>query len=109
MKKNKESKNTGLELAQTVLRQGELRLAAQLQVALASDQRALLAATILTAIAMAVFGFAVGWLKSGQAPIGMGAIAVSVVFFRAAWKCSKASFPQKFGLAGAQPKKLVGR
>ena len=36
MIKSKESKDTGVELARMVLHQGEIRLAAQLQVALAS-------------------------------------------------------------------------
>ena len=95
------------KLGETVLRQGELRLQAQLQVALAADQRAVLLTTIFAGASTAVLGFAAAWF--GSTPVmmelGFGALITGLAFFGAAWICGHAARPQPFGLVGAQPDK----
>ena len=96
-----------LELSRTVLRQGELRLQAQLQVALASDQRAIVLVTLLATAAAAAIGFSAAWFDAAptKAALGSGALAAGACFLAAAWVCGLAARPQKFGLVGAQPDK----
>jgi hypothetical protein len=103
MPRKPKSKALGLQLAEVVLRQGELRLGAQLEVALASDQRAILAATILAGIATAVIGFGIAWLASFHYPLGWGAIVCGLSFLVSAGLCSYAARPIGFALVGNLP------
>ena len=95
------------KLAEIVLRQGELRLQAQLQVALAADQRAVLLATILATAAAVALGFAAAWFGSipAMTGLGFGGLITGLAFAGGAWLCGHAARPLPFGLVGAQPDK----
>jgi hypothetical protein len=93
------------DLAERVLHQGELRLAAQLQIALAADQRAITSASILVAIASACLGFA-GEQFTNTLPDQRFAIALvtagSLLLVSSAL-CVSAAWPVRFRLVGAVP------
>ena len=94
------------ELAQTVLRQGELRLAAQLTVGLAADHRAMTLSGIYVVAATAALGFGAGFLSSntGSTPLGIGGIVTGLWLGIAAVQCVRAALPVQFATVGAQPK-----
>lgn len=93
------------DLAATVLKQGEVRLAAQLQIALAADSRATTFASILIAVAAILLGFggdqATG--KTPDFPLAIGALGAGILLLISAAICVTAARPIKFDLAGAVP------
>lgn len=94
------------ELAQTVLRQGEVFLQTQLQMALAADQRAVTMAAILIAASMASFGFAAEQM-GGEFPHLRFAFSLAlqgVALFGAGALCVMAAWPMTFAVAGADPR-----
>ena len=93
------------ELAERVLKQGELRLSAQLQLALAADQRAVTSAAILVAVASAAMGFA-GEQASDtntDVPFAVALLIAGVSLLVSAGFCVRVAWPVKFALAGAVP------
>ena len=96
-----------LELARTVLRQGELRLQAHLGLAVAADQRAVTLTAMFAATALAALGFGASWIDGPAAnvPLGIGAVVAGLAFAGAAGLCVWALRPMTFALAGAQPEK----
>ena len=94
------------ELARLVLAQGELRLQAQLQIALAADQRAMVLAGICAAAAAAFLGAGVVFFdaEAPQTVLGAGAIAIAIVFGIAGGLATVPARPAAFWLAGAQPR-----
>lgn len=90
-----------LELARTVLRQGEVRLQEQRALAVAMDQRAAALAGIFATGAAAGFGFAVqaGMDPAARIGIGMAALGLTV----AALCTVRAEWPGTLWLAGADP------
>jgi len=75
----KSSSKLDLELARFVLQQGEKRLDAQLQIAIAADQRAMILAGIFVAIATLISGVGIHFLtKNGlNLPLGIFFLTVS--------------------------------
>lgn len=95
-----EHEKDALALAQVVLRQGELRLQAQMAVTLAANQRAITLAGILVAATTAAVG--VGVAQMGQ-PLGHGALAAAAMFITGAACCIRAAWPVRFRLVGNLP------
>ncbi len=93
------------ELAERVLKQGELRLGAQLQLALAADQRAVTSAAILVAVASAALGFAGEQATdtNTDVPLAVALLVAGLFLLGSAWFCVSAARPVKFGLVGAYP------
>jgi len=92
--------NAGLELARTVLRQGELRLQDQLARAVAHDARASMLAGVYMAAALAALGYGLGGAGSAAA----AGWAAGLVAFVGAVACAVAAWPRRFAAVGAQPK-----
>jgi len=94
------------ELARVVLAQGEIRLQAQLQIALAADQRAMVLAGICAATATAFLGAAVVAFgqETPQRALGMAALGIVIVFGVAGGLAAYVARPAKFWLAGGRPK-----
>lgn len=94
-----------LELARTVLRQGELRLQDQLTRAIASDQRASTLAGIFIAAATVSLVAAVAFATAGtpNPPLAAGGIAAAVMLLVAGAYCARAAMPVKFAAVGAVP------
>ena len=84
------------ELAERVLYQGELRLSAQLQIALGADQRAITSASILIGIATAAFGFAGAMLPGTDSTIAISAALVGGLLLVAGGFCVWAAWPVPF-------------
>lgn len=99
------STGLNLELAKTVLRQGELRLSAQLMVGLAAVQRATALTGIFAVAATAALGFSTWAMGSTTAniPLGAGGIVTGLFFGIAAIQCVRVALPAKFATVGAEP------
>lgn len=97
--------NLSRELAERVLKQGELRLNAQLQVALAADQRAVTSAAILVAVASAALGFAGAQATNCNidVPFAVALLVAGLSLLVSAAFCVGAARPVKFALVGAYP------
>ena len=94
-------KELDLDLARTVLAQGELKLQAQLQIALAADQRAIVFAGFLIAIATALAGY---WTRPDTSYLaGVWATATGGVMFAGALACVSAAWPRLIGTVGNNP------
>lgn len=96
-----------LELARSVLRQGELRLDAQIRIMQAIDQRGLTLAALLTTLSVATAGAALT-LIFGPAPAyppGLGLAASATVLTWTAWKCvmAAAGRENRISLPGNDP------
>lgn len=98
---------TNLTKAHTeaVLRQGEVRLEAQLTIALAADRRATTITAAFLALASAGIAFGTNTLISEQPSLQLGwaAIAAGVVYAIAAGVSLLTARPTGFRLAGANP------
>jgi len=92
-------------LAQTILRQGELRLNAQLQTALAADQRSMTAAAILIAVSSASIGFGVDAFTRAVPveSLGAGGLLTGVLLAVSSVFCVVSGAPTGFYLTGAIP------
>ncbi len=90
-------------LAEMVLRQGEIKVQAQLQIALAADQRASTFAGIYTAISIAAFGASAAVFQAGAVGLIAGGLAVAVVSLIAAYLCLGVAQPTRFHIAGNRP------
>lgn len=88
-----------------IVRQGEVRLAAQVQVALAADQRAVTTASILTAIFTACIGGAIAVLTSASPnhALGLAGLGTGIMFIAAAFEAARAARPVDFHLQGWPP------
>jgi hypothetical protein len=93
------------ELAAVVLRQGELKLTAQMQLALAADNRATVLAGIFSTLAVTgVSGAAVLWkLGPGYGGWLAGLIVQVVLLIGAAYLCVHAARPTDFYTVGNRP------
>jgi hypothetical protein len=92
-------------VAATILRQGELRLDAQLQLAIASDQRATTLAGIYAAVATALLGWS-GWLTTtpdGSAALAAAFSTTAVLLLVAASLCIYVARPMGIATVGAKP------
>jgi hypothetical protein len=94
-------------LAEVVLRQGELKLAAQLQVAIAADHRATAFAGLFITLALAALsGAGLLWkLGSGYEALLAGLIVVTALLIFAAYLCVETVKPVDFWTAGNQPER----
>lgn len=92
-------------LAEMVLRQGEINLEAQLQIALAADQRASTLAGIYTAISVAAFGVSAAMFKADSGAIGLtsAGLTVAAISLVAALLCLGVARPARFHIAGNRP------
>ncbi len=92
-------------LAEMVLRQGEINLQAQLQIALAADQRASTFAGIYTAISVAALAASAAVFQANASAVGLIAagLAVAVVSLIAANLCLGVAQPTNFHIAGNRP------
>ncbi|KPF82725.1 hypothetical protein IP70_19895 [alpha proteobacterium AAP38] len=92
------------ETAREILRQGEAYLAAQLQCAIAADQRAMTMATMYAAFATGLIGGGATLLLGNlSSPIGWGASAAGTVFLAGCGLLTYAARPIDFHYAGAHP------
>jgi len=100
------SSKLDLELARFVLQQGEKRLDAQLQIAIAADQRAMILAGIFVAIATLISGAGIHFLSKNELnlPLGIGFLTTAICLIISSVQCIRAVMPGRYGLAGAQPK-----
>ena len=98
--------NLTKELAERILVQGELRLKAQLAIALAADTRAITAVSVLIGVASGLLGFA-GLIYSnhdiGNQPLEISAFATAVMLLASAAICLFAALPTEFRTVGANP------
>jgi len=94
-----------IKLAETVLRQGELKLQAQLTIALAADSRASTFASLFMTLALAAFGGAgTLWkLGAGWEPILVGACIETIVLLICAYWCISVASPVDFYTVGNRP------
>ncbi|WP_026986528.1 hypothetical protein [Fodinicurvata fenggangensis] len=93
------------EVVKEALREGELHLQAQLQTALAADQRALVIFSVYTTAAMILFGTTAGLFQAGGLPLGVGIFLVGagVALGLAAVYAWRAFRPGHFTLPGNAP------
>ena len=97
--------NLTLCLVERVLSQGEARLNAQLQIALAADSRAMTSASIFVGVASALVGYA-GFVFSTTTPnlpLGIAALIGGAAMMVSAILCAFAARPTEFRLVGANP------
>lgn len=94
-----------LALAQIVFRQAEAKLKAQLQTALAADQRAMTLAAIFATASVALFGVAMLAIDRPEAiwSLAGGGMGAGASFFVGAWLCVQAAWPVDFHLPGNLP------
>jgi hypothetical protein len=92
------------EMASTVLRQGELYLQAQLQSAIASDQRAATMAAFFGSVGTAVAAVTIAyWDKSGDVPILISGLIAAALMAVGACICLWAARPVDFFFPGNHP------
>lgn len=92
--------NHNVELARTVLRQGELRLDAQLKLTVAANQRAMTLLSVYIAAALAAAGFAVEGFSS---PLSLGALAAAIFLGFGGFFCILAARPMAIHAPGNLP------
>lgn len=87
-----------------ILAQAETYMAAQLQVALATDQRAITAASVFATFATAIVGVALAyWSQTKDAPLSIAALVAGLVVTAAAFSCFWAARPINFYFPGNHP------
>lgn len=92
------------EMARQIMTQGETYMQAQLQVALASDQRAITAASIFAAIGTAVIAAALGyWSSEGDVAILVAGVLAGLCTFAGCASCLWAARAVKFYSPGNHP------
>lgn len=93
------------ELQKEALREGELRLGAQLQVATAADQRALTWGGLLVAAATGALGGGLALIGKSDPDYLLGSIAIlfAACMMAAAWKALVTVQPGQFCLPGNRP------
>jgi len=92
------------DTARQIAHDGEMYLAAQVQIALASDQRAMTAATIFTGFATAVLAAALAhWSGNPNSALFVPGIVAAALLVGAAACCFWAARPVDFYTPGAQP------
>jgi hypothetical protein len=97
-------RNLDAPVLQEVIREGEARLAAQLAIATAADQRAMTWAGFLIAVATAALGGAASLIMSGKHLVfALIALTFSLWMLKAAWIIIDAVRPRKFFLPGNFP------
>lgn len=94
-----------VEMANLILRQGELYLNAQFQAALAADQRAMVSASLLSGFAAVVFGGTIAYYEQTEGVAELYAGLVVVLFMSTgAFLSMHSARPVKFASVGAEPK-----
>jgi len=94
-----------IKLAETVLRQGELKLQAQLSIALAADSRAGSFASLFMTLALVSFGAAGALWKLGAGWVSLlvGACVETLLLLICAYWCVEAASPVNFYTVGNRP------
>jgi hypothetical protein len=96
--------SVGLEMAKQILEQGERYMTAQLQCALASDQRATTTANTLVAAATAVLGAGAAYYgATADLPVLLGALTAGILLAVAAGFNIHAARPTEFYCPGNYP------
>jgi hypothetical protein len=94
------------EMAEQVMRQGELYLQAQLQSALASDQRALTMAAFFGSVGTAVAAGAIAyWDRSSDWPTLLAGLVAALLMIVGACICLWAARPVNFYVPGNHPER----
>jgi hypothetical protein len=100
----KDWSDVDVEMARQILHQGETFLKAQLDVALASDRRAITAASIFITFATAILGAALAnFVARGSASLLVAGIAASAFMFFGAFFAFNAARPVTFYFPGNHP------
>ncbi len=97
------------KIAETILRQGELKLGAQLSLATSADLRAAALAAIFSAVAVALFGGAAAIVFSDNPDLklAIGAGVSGLLYGVGAYLCALACQPTDFYTVGNQPQKWL--
>jgi len=91
-------------MARQIVAQGETYLQAQLQAAIASDQRASTMASILATVAAAIIAGSIAyWDKAGDVPVLLAGLTGAVGLLTAAGFAAWAARPTDFFFPGNQP------
>lgn len=101
--KSPDWKTKDKDLMKEMLRHGEARLAAQLQLATSADQRATALAGIYVAVATGIIGAIAGSAFKGNAPLLASASVAALAFLIAAILCVLATLPVGFCTPGNDP------
>lgn len=102
-------KNGNIELVKEALRQGELRLSAQVQLATSADQRATVLAGIYVAAATGVIAALASLDAVKQAPpLVIGGATAAICFLVGAVFCIHATLPIDFWTPGNDPQEWYG-
>jgi hypothetical protein len=95
------------EFAQEIVREGEAYLSGQVQIATSADQRAAVMASVFAAAGAAlmagVLTAASGQFTNEAASLLIGGTAAAILFLVGASFCVRATMPQTFWVAGAEP------
>lgn len=98
-----------LEMAHQILRQGEAYLSAQLQTAIASDQRSTTSASIFTGFAAAIQAASLAyWTNDGQLAVVVGGVVSSICLLCGAFCHFHAARPVDFYFPGNRPEAWFG-
>src|SRR5512146_2327154 len=96
--------NTTPEMAECIASQGEKFLQAQLQVGIASDQRAMTMAGVFSAVATAMIAGALTyWDKTGSGPILAAGLVGGAVMLVGVGLCLWSARQIEFGYPGNEP------
>lgn len=97
------------KIAETILRQGELKLGAQLSLATSADLRAATLTAIFSAVAIALFSGAAAILFAGNQDLklAIGAGVSGVLYGVGAYLCALACQPTDFYTVGNQPERWL--
>lgn len=97
------------KIAEIILRQGELKLSAQLMLATAADQRATTLSAIFSAIAVALIGGAATTYANDGIGLALllSAMLSGLLYLLASAMCAYAARPVDFYTAGNQPNKWI--
>ena len=97
------------EMAQQILHQGEIYLSAQLQTAIASDQRSTTSASVFVGFAAAILAASLAyWSNAEQVAVVTGGIATSVFLLCGACCHFHAARPSDFYFPGNHPEAWFG-
>lgn len=98
-------KNLPPDVLSEVVREGELRLQAQMQQAMASDQRAIAWLTLITGTATVALGAGFGLLLSNRSPfVGLVVLIFAVAMAASALKALDVVRPTTFCFPGNEPR-----
>jgi hypothetical protein len=93
------------EMAERILKQGELFLESQLKIGLAADQRAMVSAGIFAAFSASLVAATTAFISQHLSIEAAGAgYASAAMLLIGSIVCARSARPQPFGHAGSQPK-----